>query len=131
MKKFLVITFILLCTFGFAVWETVSVNSVYGDIEKYAAQVVEILDETDGNISESDKLSDTARKLEKKWLDFAAFANNFSNHTAVKNFTEKVVMLTAYIKTDSKTDAYATARAIKALSGEMKNEALPLIGNLL
>ena len=78
-----------------------------------------------------EELAEQIGNLEKRWTDFSCAANYYCNHAVVKSVTEKVVMLSAYLKTDSKTDAYATACAIQALSKEMKNESLPLIGNLL
>ncbi len=131
MKKFIVITLILAVTLFAAVWETVTLNATYSYIESRARTVMTLLEKENGSISQNEELAEQIGNLEKRWTDFSCAANYYCNHAVVKSVTEKVVMLSAYLKTDSKTDAYATACAIQALSKEMKNESLPLIGNLL
>lgn len=115
---------------GVAVYESVATRKFYGEM----LQNLEVLEESfaahEDDLTASETLA-LIERVEKKWFGAKRLTLTFGNHSAIRNVDERIVSLCSYARQNEYADAVNSLKLAKQFIGELKDDALPGLTNLV
>lgn len=129
MKKFVCITIILSVVLALGIAESVLLSKYYKNLYLQLEEVNEIL----LSVGDGGDLSPAEEKTSAildDWRKKEVILHTVCNHSIVRNFEEKLVMLVSWIESDGYSDSKALCISAMEVAKELAKESRPQLGNL-
>ena len=128
MKKLIIISIILLALIGLGIYESIVSYKVYTEILTQCDVIEAIIKEEN---FDNTKTNEKIKVISKKWVKHKEIAMVFSNHTAIKDFTQKLNTLTAYLEEGDKKESLSALYTLKVTAEFLLRETVPSLENIL
>ena len=129
MKKLVIISLVIAVLMGFAVWEIDYTTEVYRDILSKLKRIEDIVGDAPTKVDGVE-----IRTLNDEIMDMWNGAKNtlfcLGNHTVLRLVDEKLVVLSATIKSNDSANAPAVIKSAINLVKAVSNDDLPVPTNL-
>lgn len=130
MKKVIIILAVFSVMVGAMIGELVFVNKFYNGIQADLEVIAESIDNHEENV-QNDVTIGLCEKLVEKWEKGKDILLMLQNHNTVRNLDEKIVSLSAVVKSDNFNDAVIFARSAINYIDDILLDSMPYPTNLI
>ena len=128
MKKLIIVSVILIVLVCVGICECIISYHTYTQILNHSDELLCVLKESEIH---KDKAEMPYLEIKEKWSEYKKIALIFSNHAAIKDFTQKLNTVEGYIEKFNKEECYVAVLTLKATAEFLRRENIPLLENIL
>lgn len=130
MKKVIVILVVFAVMVAAMICEITYVNKFYNSLQADLEVVAESIEDHEENVGNSETV-ELCEKLAEKWESGKKLLLTIQNHNTVRNLDDKIISLTAVVKSDNYNDAVIFARSAINYIDDVLLDSIPYLSNLL
>ncbi|MCH5165687.1 MAG: DUF4363 family protein [Clostridiales bacterium] len=130
MKKVIVILVVFCVMLGAMIGEMVYVNKFYNGLQSDLEAIAESIEINEENV-QNPQTEELCDKLVKKWETGKRTLLMLQNHNTVRNLDDKIVSLSAVIKSDNYNDAVIFVRSAINYIDDVLLDSIPFLSNIL
>ena len=130
MKKVIIILVVFFVMVGCMIGEIVYVNTFYSGVQADLEVIAESIDKNEAQVDNPETI-ELCDKLIEKWEKGKKFLLTIQNHNTVRNFDDKVVSLSAVVKSDNYNDAVIFVRSAINYIDDILLDSIPFLSNIL
>lgn len=130
MKKVIVILIVFFIMVGAMIGELVYVNKFYNGLQRDLEAIAENIDANSEHV-ENEQTIELCTALQDKWESGKRVLLMLQNHNTVRNFDDRIVSLTAVVKSDNYNDAVIFVRSAINYIDDVLLDSVPFLSNIL
>ncbi len=130
MKKVIVILIVFFIMVGAMIGELVYVNKFYNGLQRDLEAIAENIDANSEHV-ENEQTIELCTALQDKWEGGKRVLLMLQNHNTVRNFDDRIVSLTAVVKSDNYNDAVIFVRSAINYIDDVLLDSVPFLSNIL
>ena len=129
-KKVVTILIVFALMVGAMIGEIVYVNKFYNSVQADLQVIAESIDKNEEHVKNPETV-ELCERLEQKWEKGKKFLLTLQNHNTVRNFDDKIVSLSAVVKSDNYNDAVIFVTSAINYIDDVLLDSIPYITNIL
>lgn len=130
MKKVVVILIVFFVMLGAMIGELVYENRFYNGVQRDLEIIAQNIDANSEHVDNEQTVA-LCEALEKKWESGKRVLLMLQNHNTVRNFDDKIVSLTAVVKSDNYNDAVIFVHSAINYIDDVLLDSVPFLSNIL